>query len=126
MIDAELRLFLLGLPGVAAVAGARVYPAELPEDVVLPAVVLTQVTEAPTDSNSGSSHTEMLYQVDSYAGTLAEARALDRGIRTALKGRRNRMGGYTAVSFLSNVTVYRLSDEDEWRVSSDYAIQVTG
>ena len=126
MIDAELRLFLMTFPGVTDLVGTRVYPALLPEDETLPAVVLQQISEVPSHSNSGVSHTRPRYQIDCYASTLATARVLDQHIRKALRGQRNRMGGYTTVSFLRNTSNYKLNDEESWRVSSDYVIHLVG
>ena len=126
MIDVELRLFLLSRPGVSDLVSSRIYPALLPEDEVLPAIVLLQLSDTPSYSNSGICHTRPRYQVDSYAGTLSMARQVDENVRAILSGFTGKMGQYRATVFLANTSNYRLNDEEFWRVSSDYLIHLIG
>jgi CubicO group peptidase (beta-lactamase class C family) len=126
MIDAEMRLFLLGYPGVVDQIGARIYPALLPEDETLPAVVYTQISHNETYSNSGSCYSRLRYQIDSYAATLADARRLDDTVRAVMGGWRGRWGKWTVIVFQRNTGVERMENESTWRISSDYVMHVTG
>lgn len=125
MIDADLRLHLLKYPGITDQVGARVYPALLPEDEVLPAIVYTQISHAVVYSNSGSCTTDTRWQIDSYATTLNDARQLDDTIQAVLGGYRGMMGTRRVTAFQRNTTSSLMEDEGVWRISSDYAVLAT-
>ena len=130
-VDGALRLLLLSRPGVTETIGTRLYPEILPDKVDFPAVAYQQISDVPDYTNDnayaegGTCFRSMRYQMDSYGRTLAEARRADEAIRAALSGYRGRSGGHTFGAVLRiNSLSNRYEDENLWRITTDYRIQV--
>ena len=87
MMAADLRSVLLASAGVTGIVSQRVSWAERPQGSALPALVLTQISGAPTYVLRGpSNYTEARVQVDCWASTFLAARQLADAVRAALSG----------------------------------------
>ncbi len=72
-----MRFFLLGNTNIATLVGTRVYPLRLPQKAVMPAIVLTRVSEMNAAHLRGPDVlTKARIQVDAWAQTFDAAVAL--------------------------------------------------
>jgi hypothetical protein len=126
--DEALYSFLAGAPGVAALAGDRIYP-RLPGGVTLPAIrYLLGISTAPTYSHDGDGALdEDRVQLDVYAGTYEEAHDLAGQVHAALSGRVSHVGSARLGPAFR--TMHRAEYEDalnRWRVLLEYLISFGG
>ena len=76
---------LIGFAGLSALVGIRVYPSLLPQKVTYPAVRYSRVSGERLRSHSGASGLAMpRFQIDAWAETYDEAKAVAKQIRLAL------------------------------------------
>lgn len=98
MIEEALYSQLTGNAGVTAIAGTRVYPAMLPQNVTLPAISYVRVDTVSVQSHSGNSGlARARFQISAWASTFTVARNLAEKIRLALESFRGSFGGTVAV-----------------------------
>lgn len=86
MIESDVRTYLIGNAGVAALIGDRCYPVELPQGATVPAVTYQRVfgTEGIThDGPSGLGRARL--QLDCWADTYSEAVGVSHAITSALR-----------------------------------------
>jgi hypothetical protein len=78
---------LLGAAGVAALVGDRAYPLKLTQGAAKPAVTYTRVAGVPSTDLSGDDGDliEVRAQLDCWAATFDEARAVAEAVRAAIK-----------------------------------------
>jgi hypothetical protein len=97
--------------GVTAIAGARVYPAMLPEGVGLPAAVVRLVSNTRVGAIDAAA-TQHLYrarvQVNALAADFVQAQSLRQAVKAAMKFQRGAIGGVTVSSIVDDVD---LSDD---------------
>lgn len=126
--DVDVAIRQLILETARDVVAARVYPVQLPDDVKMkdgPAVVYSPVSDLPGYVNGNDSgYRRMRYQVDSFGGSLREARRTDDAIRAGLSGYSGRMHGITLSVWRMNTYPVFYEEEGLWRVVSDYAVGV--
>lgn len=88
MIDQDLVKFLLGRPGVAALMGQRAYKGKAPPKVTLPHLVYHQVDAGRVRCLRGPTGVAgPVFQLDCWARTGAQAKALAEAIRAELDPR---------------------------------------
>ena len=86
-IGAALRNHLLADAQIAAIVGTRLFPLRLPQKVVLPAIVLTRISEVRYGHLRGNEAlARPRYQVDCWATTHDGATALGTLVRQRLNG----------------------------------------
>lgn len=127
--DITMRQLILETAGVTTWVGTRVYPAQLPDDVTLPAVVYDAISDVPRYTNERAYDRQecarvLRYEVNSYAGSLAQARAVDAAIRRGLSGYKGNAGGGQVAVWRQNSYSARYEDESLWRVVTDYMVHV--
>lgn len=86
-IETAIRELLTGNAGFAALAGTRVYPVMLPQNVTYPAVAyqeLRTTTRVPADGDSGER--ESRFQLAAWAESYAAAKGLGAAIVAAING----------------------------------------
>jgi hypothetical protein len=87
ILGVALRAHLLDDGAIAALVGTRVYPLRLPEKLVLPAIVLTRISEVRYGHLRGNEAlARPRYQVDCWASTHDGATALGTLVRQRLNG----------------------------------------
>jgi len=85
MFEDKLASFLRTWPGLAALEGERVYPEELPELPVLPAMVFHEVSCVPTYSHGGDSGLdEAVMQFSCWGNSPRDAKRMADALRDAL------------------------------------------
>lgn len=122
-----LRMVLIQDPGVAALAGDRVYSEVLPQAPRLPAVVFIEVSAEEDYSLDGPTGVRALrFQVDSWAVKREEATALGLAVRAVLSGHAGAAGGLAVhgVLFLAERWEFE-TETDLYRTSQDYEIVAT-
>lgn len=86
-IEAALAKHVTEAPQTAAHIGGRMYPKRLPQNPTYPAIVYHRVSgnrEHSHDSSSGLAHPRI--QLDVYARTHVEAKAVAEAVRSVLDG----------------------------------------
>lgn len=128
MIDNALTQFLLGFPGIAAVAGDRIYPAPKPQGAAVPAITYTDISNVGSYSNDGADClSKARYQLDHWANTKEDANRLEQATRTALSGFRGRWQGLNIGGvFRRNTWTLYEPETQLWRAISDYQINALG
>jgi hypothetical protein len=107
MLADGLRKLLLGTSAITAIVGtpdsrpdkkSGVWWVEMPEEALLPGIVLSQVSGAgiPTMDGPDPLHTARI-QVSCYGETFADAKSLARAVRTTLEGYAGTLPDGTAV-----------------------------
>lgn len=85
--ETELVARLEADSGVDAIAGDRIYPDRLPDPPTLPALVWQQISGPRLYHLGGAAgRSEPRYQVDCWAATKAQAKALSAAVRSSLSG----------------------------------------
>jgi hypothetical protein len=111
--------------GLAALVSDRIYPDELPEGCIFPAVRFGEASLAPTYSHDGDSNLDATrMQFDCYAATRTGARAVANQVRNALTGHKM---AYQNVAISSGFAENALSGYDDglqkWRYIIDITLQ---
>lgn len=106
------------------VAGQRVYPLSLPQNAVLPAVVVQRVSGLPDYTHDGDSGLEPgRFQFTSWAESYAAAKATALSVKAALSGYKGSMGTVTVgASFIANELDLNDPDSNLRRVIVDARI----
>jgi hypothetical protein len=123
-LEVGLHAFLLADPAVAALIGTRMTPLVLPQNTAYPALTYQRISGQrlrSVDGPAGRARPRM--QIDSWAETYLEAKALAAAVRRALDGYAGPMGAAQvgAVSLDDERDIH----EDEpkvSRVTQDYLI----
>ncbi|NUN51914.1 MAG: DUF3168 domain-containing protein [Planctomycetaceae bacterium] len=89
MVEEGLFTLFSTTAGITALIGAgaacRAYPMELPQDETLPALVYSRISGVPEHHLTGRANIgRARFQVDCYAATPAEVKALKEAVREAL------------------------------------------
>jgi len=129
-IEEALVAYLLANGGVSTLIGTRCHPQKLPERPTYPALRYTQL-DGPRDMHmqGASGHATPRYQLDAFATTYAQAKALAKAVRLALNGFSGTMGGaggveVDAVFLVDERDLYDDDTEPEglYAVSQDFEI----
>ncbi|QQS08676.1 MAG: DUF3168 domain-containing protein [Phycisphaerales bacterium] len=92
-IEAELFQFLTTNAALSGLLADRLYPKQLPQNPIYPAIVYHRISGARDYSHDGSGNrAEPRFQFDCYDRTHVGAKALAEGLRLALSGYRGPMG----------------------------------
>jgi hypothetical protein len=84
-IDGSLFARLSGYAGLAALVGIRVYPAPIPQNATYPLCTYQEISRVPIHVMGATlSVAHIRYQVDSWAATLATAKAVAAQVELAL------------------------------------------
>jgi hypothetical protein len=87
---------LLADTGVAAIAGARVFPGSRPQGAALPAVVLNRISGGPLYADDGEVGLEQArIQIDCWAESYAAAKLLARAVTASLSAFEGTVGATT-------------------------------
>ena len=104
-IDSALYHRLTTYAGLASLVSTRVSPVTLPQDVSLPAVVFQNISLVPAvqEFDGPAALPKARYQITSFGGTLASAKAVAAQVRAALDGERGEWGtgAYKTVIYAS-------------------------
>jgi hypothetical protein len=86
VIEQQLFDQLTTFPGLAALIGDRAYPAQLPQEVTLPAVTYLRVSEAPVlhRDNPKPGYSRDRFQLDGWANSYDGALAVRKQLRGAM------------------------------------------
>lgn len=108
--EADFRTFLLSASGVSSLVGERVVWGELPDASALPSISLWTMASNPDYTMDGANGLERRrVQVDCWALTLAEAKALDGAIAALVDGYRGTVG---STDLQGSFIVNRSEDRD--------------
>ncbi len=117
---------LLAVAGVTAIVGvgaaARIYPVEIAQGAILPAITYQRIT-GPKISAMGADTglTRPLFQVDCWAETYREADDLAEAVRAALQRWKDTVLGIVVQqTTLENMTDLHEDEDDTHRVSMDF------
>jgi Protein of unknown function (DUF3168) len=132
-ISDGLRQCLLDDPAIFAKTNTRIYPLRLPQNPVLPAIVLHRVTGVRYPHlRGGASIARPLFQVDSWEKTYDGATALGSLVRQRLEGYLGQWtDGMSPPVIVTDVKILFLDERDDFqpdilggscRHSSDYHI----
>ena len=92
-LEEGLFAYLTAVPGIAAQAGTRVYPAPAPEDPTYPLIVYQRISTVRVRSMTGPSQlAQARMQINAHAATYATAKTLADELRNALDGYQGVMG----------------------------------
>ncbi|MFA5160921.1 MAG: DUF3168 domain-containing protein [Elusimicrobiales bacterium] len=106
--------------GVSAIAGDRLYPVRLPDEVMLPAMVYAKVSCIRYASHGGPSKlASSRFQLDCYSADYLEAKRLALAAVSALHGKK---GGDIQAAFNENETDGFSADDGVFRVTADVLI----
>ena len=109
-----VRDILVAASPVTALVGQRISPVIAAQDTALPHVVLTRVSLAPVNHIHGPPTLDQnRVQLDAFANTYAEARAVADACRDALEA-----GGVTMESEFDNFE----PDVAEYRITQDFLV----
>jgi len=125
-IDSELYTRLTNDAGISALVSAKVYPVQLPQDVVLPAIVYFKVSGPRLHHLGGASgRAHARFQIDSWAATPLAAKNLADAVRSSL-------GGFTGTLTAIKASIKLDNERDDYedgilayRVIQDYIINHT-
>lgn len=123
-LEAGLHAYLTADPAVAALVVTRVTPSIVPQNSVFPAISYFRVTGQRVRSLDGpAGRGKPLMQIDLWAESYAETKALADAVRRALDGYAGPMGAVQvdAVSLNNEQDVYEDAPE-LYRVIQDYMI----
>lgn len=104
MIADSIFALLSADPGVAAIAGTRIYPMVLPDDAAFPAITYQQVGGSSTPTMDTSGVQKLRLQIDCWSaplplgGTYRQASGLRDAVRRALDGYSGVLGDGTQLS----------------------------
>jgi hypothetical protein len=112
---------LAGYAGLAALAGARVYPDIAPQNCLKPYAVWQEIALTPTADLSGTAESNSLnnhlVQVSCWASTAKEARDLDAQVRLAM----NAATGFKSLLRDSRSAGYE-QDTKSFGIQSDFSV----
>lgn len=121
-MEADLHALLSADPSIGAIVGlagsARIYPLLMPQGGALPAVTYQRISTPRIDTASMLGHNARVrcrMQVDCWAPTFAQAKALSDAVRAAMA---------TATTFTALAVDERHTYEDDtriYRASADYS-----
>jgi hypothetical protein len=126
MIDEEMRLFLLSIPGIVDEIVARIYPAPMPQGTTLPAITYQAISDVQMYSNGNDTcYRQMRYQLDCWSDSHQEAVRVDGVTRQALSGYAGQWGAHD-IGFVKRATgsAHYEPETQLRRVRSDYLIHV--
>jgi hypothetical protein len=114
------------LQGVTA-AGSRIYPQILPQDVTYPAISYTEVSAIRTHAmGTDSPVVRVRVQVDAWAVTYADSRAVANQVATALSRYRGQVGSVIVRDvLLDNEDSSYEAESQTRRVSQDYTFYIS-
>ena len=123
-----IRQLLVGDAGVAALAGGRVYSEVLPQHGTVPAVVFSVVAgDSDADLEGPTGVGSRRVQVDSWAGTRAEATALSLAVRALLDGYSGGAAGLDVQAVFHLTERWDFEAETKlFRTSQDYEVWTGG
>lgn len=91
--EADFRTFLLSASGVSSLVGDRVVWSELPDGSPRPVITLWTISSNPEYTMAGANGLEQRrVQIDCWAMTLTEAKALDAAIADLVDGFKGAVG----------------------------------
>jgi hypothetical protein len=94
MSEAFIVARLAEVSAVTALVGTRVYPGVAPTNAIRPYVVYTRITTPRVRSTKGLSHlASPRYQIDAWAASALEAKAVIDAVRDALDGYKGTLVG---------------------------------
>ncbi|KKM71084.1 hypothetical protein LCGC14_1434230 [marine sediment metagenome] len=124
----DLYKHLVDDAAVAALVGSRVYPAKLPQNVVLPSLSYLQLGSERSAHTGGSSGlVSATIQISCWASTYLESKSLAEAVRLSLEtfvGELGGGGGRTNVqgAFISNESEFFESTVKAYRTDLDFEI----
>ena len=84
-IEEALIARLLAQSGLTALIGRRLFPEEIPQNTIMPAVSMIKISDVKDHALTGQLQNESpIFQFTSFAETKASARAVTNQIKTAL------------------------------------------
>lgn len=107
-IEEAMVAAFMGSATIGALAGDRIYPLTIPQDVALPAAAYQRISGPRTLAHDGPSGLAFArFQVTCTAATYAAAKTLAQAFRVLVDGYRGTMGG------VGGVTVHQVGIENE-------------
>lgn len=94
-----VQTVLLATPAVVALVGTRIYPGVMPQNVVMPALVLTVVTDVGEDTFDSDAATVLRnarVQIDGYAEQYKDAEAAMNAVDDAMQAQSAEFKAYRA------------------------------
>ena len=124
-IESALRTFLLDDATVAGLVGTRIYPQILPQNPTYPALSFQRVSAVRLRALDGVvGVAQARFQIDCWALTYAQCRALASAVRVRLDGYRGDMDGiHVGATTLENDQDIYEDDVTGYRASLDVIIQ---
>lgn len=125
-IDSALYTRLSGYAGLSALVSTRIYPPPVHQNEAAPYVTYQEISRVPIHG-MGTTHTltDIRYQIDCWAETLAGAKAVAKQVKAALDNYHGTSDGVViANSFLQYGTSMDYSpDEGVHRYMQEYVLQ---
>lgn len=121
---ADLRTFLLADSTVEGLVDTRIYPVQLPQKPVLPAIRYSVISGFRTHSTPGTHGlARQRMQLDCYANTYSEAYTLAEAVRQCVDAYRGAAGSSTVQgAFLANEDEFFEAEMKAYLISRDYFI----
>lgn len=123
-VEEAIHSRLIGFAGLAALVEARVYPAKLPQGVTYPAVRYARISGPRARSHDGASGLATpRFQIDAWAKTYSEAKAVAKQIRLAMDNFKGTVAGVVIhAAFLDSDRDLYDDKAEVHAVSADYTI----
>lgn len=125
MMDEAIYERLSGDTALAALVSNRIYPDQVPQDVVWPAIIYHQVSETASYSHDGDANLDQArFQFDCYGSTSASAKAVKNALRSLLSGKRFSASNVriTSCQLDNSLSGYEPAFK-AWRFIQDYVFQ---
>ena len=124
-IETAIIAIFLASTTLTALCGMRIYPMILPDDCQYPAISYQRISETPDYTLDGpGTFDEVRLQIDCWAETALQTRALADVIRTSIDGLSGTCSGLTIWNAMrDNAQDFYEPDHRLYRHSVDYRIQ---
>lgn len=120
-VEEAVQTALAGNAAIIAVCGGRVYPLQIPQGKLLPAVVYQRVATSPDTTLQGYQSESVTIMVNSFALKFSDAKALAKAVRAAMAG------AAIKAKFLNEQDIINDSNGTSvFCVSAEFACQQTG
>lgn len=126
MIDDAIYERLTGDAGVAALVSNRIYPDQVPQDVIWPAIIVHgPASETASYSHEGDENLDTArIQIDCYGSTCASAKQVKAAVRACLSGKRFTGTGARVMSCQLDNSLSGFEPAFKaWRLIQDYIFQ---
>lgn len=122
-LEAAVFAALTGAPALTALVASRVFPDVLPQEVEMPALRVTVISDVPESSLNGAQASALAnarVQVDAYAKTREQSREVAEAVKAAMDLKSAKAGGFDCW-FASSGNLFDDATQD-YRIRMDFNV----